>query len=294
MNPIPPKPVSRPEREHEPDEGRREQNLDDCEEPEHAIRLKVAPRARAGDLEAAVRPDVLHLQGGAVDSEPLVEEGFQLEADPVTPAPGWTSTCAESAGKPSVQTWRSWVSTTRDGSRWRARHRPSGGCGAPSRKMRLDSRRSDHAAANISAATSSDAIGSRRFQPVRRIRTAATPVPMNAARSVTIWRYAPRTLRLWLAHGRAAPPRPGSPTIPTAATAGHHRGVDLGRLEKPANRLVHDPDPEEKQREVDQREDSTWPNLERPAPTGRPRGQRRRDERKAERGGVGQHMAGVC
>ena len=114
-----------------------------------------------------------------VDPEPLVEERLELEPDSVTVRPGLDEdVCRESrkavGDRPDVEVVRLDDPGCRD-------RRPNLGrradSGAPSRKIRPDSRRSDHAAANMSAATSSEAIGSSRFQPVTRMRSAARPCP---------------------------------------------------------------------------------------------------------------------
>ena len=87
----------------------------------------------------------------------------------------------------------------RRSARRRARgRRPRGRCpsGERSRKIDADSRSRPQLAQSISAATPRLAIGSKRFQPVRRMSAPAIAVPTNAARSVATCRNAPRTLRL--------------------------------------------------------------------------------------------------
>src|SRR5581483_11242436 len=150
-------------------------------------------------------------------------------------APTATSTWAETIGNPlvSVQTWRSCTSTTSGSSRI-ARPTVSGWMfsGATSRKIRVDSRSSPKAPQNISAATTSPAIGSNRSHPVARIRPPTTAVPANAARSVTTCRNAPRTFRLSrlaLANSAVAtrltamPPSATARTIPPWTSPGETR-----------------------------------------------------------------------
>ena len=136
-------------------------------------------------------------------------------------APGSTRTCAASAGKPlvTVQTWRSCTSTT-SGSSASACATASGSipAGDASRKMRPDSRSSVHAERSISAATKRPATESSRFQPVSRISPPATAVPMNAARSVTMCRYAPRMFRLPRSARESTPVAARFTTIPASAT----------------------------------------------------------------------------
>ena len=112
-------------------------------------------------------------------------------------APGSTSTCAESEGKPlpTVQTWRSCTSTT-CGTSSIAWPISRGSSGETSSRIRVDSRSSARLDQKISAATTRLATGSARFQPVARTIAPAIAVPAKAARSVATCRKAPRMFRL--------------------------------------------------------------------------------------------------
>ena len=147
VKPRPPKPVSRPECMSTRPTSGGEQNLDDCEESEHALRLAARPAGpRACDLEAPRRSHVLHLERRVVDPELLVEERLELEPDSVTVRPGLDEDVGRESRKavgnrPDVEVVR-----LDDPGVRRDRRPTSAGAadsGAPSRKIRPDSRRSD-------------------------------------------------------------------------------------------------------------------------------------------------------
>jgi len=101
--------------------------------------------------------------------------------------------------------------------------------------MRPDSRRSDHAAANMSPATRSEASGSKRSQPVSRISPAATAVPTKAEQCAAQWAKGPdRDACLYRVYGYTPSPQPtrnrteGSSTPPAVVGVPITTTVDDG------------------------------------------------------------------
>ena len=75
----------------------------------------------------------------------------------------------------------------------------------------------------------------------------------------------------------------------------HEPAVHVCRRDQPAYGLVHDPDPDERERDPvrERREDLHAPEAERPAPAGGTSGHRGRDEREPKRGRVSEHVPRV-
>ena len=158
-------------------------------------------------------------------------------------------------------------------------------CGAASRKIRPESRSSDHAARSITAATNSDAMPSARLNPVTSTTAPAIAVAMNATRSVRTCWNAPSTF----SDVRSAPCRiDGGDDVDHHADQGDHQhdpALDLRRLDQPPDALVDDQQAEHEQRRAVElgREDLGALEPVGQRALGRPRRQPQRDQRERQR-----------
>ena len=234
-----------------------------------------------------------------LEAEALVEHLLQLAAQDVAVVVGRDEDVCRSAVKPlvTVQTWRSCASTTP----WCADDRAADGVGVDllRRALQEDPRRlaqQRERAQRQSAATKSEAIGSKRFQPVTRMSAPATAVPANAAMSVATWRKAARMLML-----RCEPPisdrrRERVDGDRRERDGEHDPAVHLDGVDQAADGAVDDPggdeeeaDPVEPARRAPPRARSRTSSAR---AAGR-RGELRRPERAGEREHVREHVARV-
>ena len=157
--------------EHEPDEGGGEQNLDDCEEPEHGGQASRSPRGpRPPDLEPPAVPTCSTWSVVWSSPKRSCEHALELEADPVAVGAGLDEHVRgegrEAVGdRPDVEVVGlddALVLDDRAADVGR-RSRLGGALRGRSARTRAGA---TMRAANISPATKSEAIGSKRFQPV--------------------------------------------------------------------------------------------------------------------------------
>ena len=150
-------------------------------------------------------------------------------------------------------------------------------------------------APNMSPATKSDAIGSRRFQPVARIEHARKSGADEGGQ-------VGGDVQIGAAHVQALPLRAGHEREdgevhddPDQRHDGHDPGLHLGRRDQPADRRVDDQEPDHHERDsVRLRgEDLRAREPERPPAAGRQGRCPGCEEREPERRGVGQHVARV-
>ena len=167
--------------------------------------------------------------------------------------------------------------------------------GAASRNTRPAARTSCPPVHTITAATTSDAIGSARVQPVVSTTTPATTVAANAHTSVTRCATTPRTFSV---DRSARPARPVAAQIHDDADERDH-GNDAAacrrRMDQPQDGLDGEPD-----RQQDQRDPAelAGQRIDAGEPVGvgaarRPPRDPRRHDRQSQRTGVGEHVRGV-
>ena len=167
--------------------------------------------------------------------------------------------------------------------------------GAASRKIRPESRSSDHAARSITAATNSDAMPSARSHPVTQDQQARHRG--GDERHEVGQHVLEGALDVQRRAVRAVQDDRGD-EVHRHADQGddeHDAALDRGRVDQPADALVDDQQPEHEQRRAVELGGEDLGALEAVGhrALGRPRRQPQRDQRQRERGRVGEHVRGV-